>query len=172
MDCLCGQPATNTVTLPQWELQTCVDCHQSLLEWSRREFARQGSDALWWKERDRGEVLQAVRRMTEANRSARVIAEQLKISPNTVLRMRQELGISGRRNRPWEQYEIEKAAMLFEDGCSLSEVARTVGRSVSSVRLKFPGQCWTQDQTNDYNRSLERKAPHDYGRTPNNRPRD
>lgn len=101
----------------------------------------------------RDSVTAQVRRMTAAGMSGREIARTIDIAPSTVFRMRKEAEVTGRVNRPWQDDELRRAEAHLEDGCSLSEVARTLGRPLSSVRKKFPGRRWTHQQVNDHNRA-------------------
>lgn len=110
--------------------------------------------ARYWRDRDRDEALKSVARMTKAGLSASQIQAETGISKSTIWKMRRELGITGRQNRPWTQEEIDLATKLFDDGCSLKEVCRTVGRPMSSVRTRFPGRKWSDETTVEHNRAL------------------
>jgi transposase len=103
---------------------------------------------------DRDALLAAVRRMTMVGHTAREIGDALGVHKATVWRMRKELEITGRVNRPWTADELNKAALLFDDGCSLKEVSRTIGRPISSVRKKFPGRGWTLAQAAHHQRAI------------------
>lgn len=80
-----------------------------------------------------------VRLRTEQGWSASRIAEELEITPRSVQRIRGQLGISkspGRRITPDEDARIRD---MLEDGCSIYEVARTVGRHVRYLQTKYRG---------------------------------
>lgn len=88
-----------------------------------------------------------VRAMTQAGATALEIASALRVSTQTVARDRQHLGITLIARRvevtPAMLAQIE---VLLDDGCSVLEVARTVGCSRKQVALRFPGRGWSRDQ--------------------------
>jgi IS30 family transposase len=65
-----------------------------------------------------------------------------------VHRIRARYGLSA-RVRPSTRYtddEIARVESMLADGCSLAEVARTLGRNRQSVWRKFRGRGWTREQ--------------------------
>jgi DNA invertase Pin-like site-specific DNA recombinase len=59
--------------------------------------------------------------------------------------------------RPPLTDRLQKAADLFADGASQTEVHRTLGLSRDTLRKYFPGQGWTYRQGGDF-RALTRYA--------------
>lgn len=90
---------------------------------------------------DTGQIVQ----LTTAGYSAQMIARKLNISPRTVQRHRKQAGLADPRDlRPYTPAELEQIERLLEDGCSYSEVARTVGRKTKTIAERFKGMSsWT-----------------------------
>lgn len=61
-------------------------------------------------------------------------------------------GESQPRRYPPETWE--RAEQMLDDGCSASEVSRTLGPKVSSILARFPGRGWTPQQSNEHRRAL------------------
>jgi DNA invertase Pin-like site-specific DNA recombinase len=103
-----------------------------------------------------------VAELTRQGLSAAMIAEMLKVTKRTVVRDRDKAGVI----RPqWGGHpgmspcELERARSMLEDGCSISEVARTLDRSYEAVRRRFPEYVWTQQQVSEHALSIRyRKA--------------
>ncbi|MGB3708940.1 helix-turn-helix domain-containing protein [Gordonia sp. (in: high G+C Gram-positive bacteria)] len=92
-----------------------------------------------------------VARMTAAGMSAAQIAEQLEVSPRTVARWRTRIGINVRpaaKALTGEQHAT--ARRLIEDGCSLAEVARTIGCSSSVLGRWYPEAAWSRSECSMY----------------------
>jgi DNA-binding CsgD family transcriptional regulator len=72
-------------------------------------------------------------------RSAREIAEALECAPRTVSRWRSRTGHNIRSAAvTYPPSTHERARRLIEDGCSLEEVARTVGTTGKTIARWFP----------------------------------
>lgn len=75
--------------------------------------------------------------------SAALIAEQLGITHRSVNRIKaRQTGVE--TSRRFTAEEIARVEDMLSDGCSLSEIARTIGRSPGSVRKRWRGQGWTK----------------------------
>ena len=87
----------------------------------------------------------------------RQMAERLGVSRASIWRATQAAGspTPNRRIRPPETWE--RAKELLDDGCSASEVARTLGVTVQAVLAHFPGRGWTPAQSNAHRRTLHGK---------------
>ncbi|WQY91189.1 helix-turn-helix DNA binding domain protein [Mycobacterium phage Benzema] len=48
--------------------------------------------------------------------------------------------------------QLARAEELLNEGCSYLEVSRTIGIAEFSIRLKFPGRGWTQEQKAEHKR--------------------
>lgn len=57
--------------------------------------------------------------------------------------------------RPSLEQRLQKAAELFADGTSQTEISRTLGMSRDTLRKYFPGQGWTYKQAGEF-RALTR----------------
>lgn len=77
--------------------------------------------------------------LTKQGRTAREIADQLGVTPRTVVRHRKAAGISKPGPREFTARETLRAIELLDDGASYSEVARTLGRGYKAVRNNAPG---------------------------------
>ena len=89
-----------------------------------------------------------VERLTKFGWSASRIADQLRCSERTVVRVRAKLGIaqpvslySAKRVSP---ERLERARLLIEDGVSHNEIKRTLGMNTDTLRRHFPGTQWSQ----------------------------
>lgn len=102
----------------------------------------------------RAERLQLVSDLTWEGWTLDAIAARLNVTPRTVSRDREELKIA----RPWPSRftddEHRRAQDLLDDGYSLEEVARTLGRNVETIAKRFRGRGWSPEQTGQYNRLL------------------
>ena len=91
-----------------------------------------------------------VMELTRDGRSARDIAEILGITERSVLRHRRAAGLSREPGTPMTADELRRAEALLNDGCSLQEVARTLGRSARTIKRRFPGRAWTRAQIDEH----------------------
>lgn len=101
-----------------------------------------------------------VAELTQQHWTLRQIAAKLGVTKRTVSRDRLAIGISHPRNRPWTAQDQSRAKQLLADGCSLADVAATLGRNPSTVHGRFKGMGWTDEQTGAYNamRAWERRV--------------
>jgi IS30 family transposase len=81
----------------------------------------------------------AVRRMTEEGYTASQIAVELGITKRTVQRYRQNLGISQPPPVPYSAEERARIRAMLEDGVSVPEIARTIGRSPDVIWRQYRG---------------------------------
>lgn len=89
-----------------------------------------------------------MRALTLAGSSAPEIAQILGVTDRTVSRIRTRLGLTQPQDwRPMNDTDKQSATLLFDDGCSIAEVARTLGFCTSTIRRHFPGRCWTDQQS-------------------------
>ena len=51
---------------------------------------------------------------------------------------------------PTLQEKLDRAAQLFDDGASQTEIARTLNMSRDTLRKYFPGKCWTYVQAGEF----------------------
>lgn len=100
---------------------------------------------------------EGVARLRRRGLPVAAIARTLGVSARTVERDLQALGLV-RTPRPWTAAEQRRAAALIEDGCSLEEVARTLGRPRTVIRRHFPGRGWTQAQISEHLAALRMTA--------------
>jgi DNA-binding CsgD family transcriptional regulator len=89
-------------------------------------------------------------------RTAREIAEALGVTTRTVLRYKQDFGLT-RFSRPpvvmpegWE----DRAVVLFAEGYSQSAVAEITGVHVGTVARHFPGKGWSRSESGRYARQI------------------
>ena len=105
----------------------------------------------------REERRQHVRAMTLAGCSAQQIADHIGCSRRVVIRDRRALGIL---QRPARQAltagQLATAQALLDDGCSRTEVARTLGVWESTIRRRFPCHAWTPQQCADHARTIRK----------------
>lgn len=100
---------------------------------------------------ERAERNEKIAEMTRAGLTTLEIAAWMQLSKRTVTRARRKVGASIRGPEiPMSADELRRAEIMFEDGCSASEVARTLGRSPSAILRKFPGRGWTHVQCGEY----------------------
>lgn len=79
------------------------------------------------------------------------IADILKISDRTVHRIRRRAGIPPTIDQtPWTAEDQRRAEALFDDGCSVAEVARTLGRAHAVIHRRFPDRGWTREQEQEW----------------------
>lgn len=91
-----------------------------------------------------------IARMTQQGMSAKQIGIELRITARTVVRVRRAQGVALPAPKPLTAEEIRRANELLDDGYSLNEVARTIGRCIDSVRHHFPGRGWSRRECSEY----------------------
>jgi IS30 family transposase len=80
-----------------------------------------------------------VDRLTKLGWSAAEISDAVGITKRSVVRNRRALGISGRVGRPFSDDEHERILSMLEDGVSLAEIGRTIGRSTDVLWCRYKG---------------------------------
>lgn len=105
----------------------------------------------------RAERRELVVRLHRAGVPRGTISTRLEVSVRTVERDLRAAGVVA-PHRPWTAADHRRAAALIEDGCSLSEVARTLNRPRSVIRRHFPGHGWRPSQTAEYLSTLRGRA--------------
>lgn len=86
------------------------------------------------------------------------IAKELGCSTRTVGRARERTGVAGPPGRPLTDADLAWAERLLEDGCSVIEVERTLGRSPGSLAHRFRGRGWTHQQLSSWGGFLSRQS--------------
>lgn len=84
--------------------------------------------------------------MTRLGMTAAEIADALKVTERTVERDRAAAGLSRPPAPRLTDHELARAQSLIDDGCSHSEVARTLGVHQTTVSRYFPGRGWSFTQ--------------------------
>lgn len=111
---------------------------------------------------------QRIVELTKAGWSLRQIANELHCTDRTVSRHRENQGVTtSGAALPLTEDEILRAKMFLEDGCSYSEVGRTLGRSPRTIQNHFPDYEWTDDQIFEFARMQKefRRLCHERGLT-------
>lgn len=96
------------------------------------------------------ETRQRVVALTRMGFSAADIAIATGMCTRTVSRIRVACGVSRTPTVPFTRDEMQTAMAMLDDGASIAEVARTLGRSKSGVGRAFPGRQWSRAQVNEY----------------------
>ena len=94
-----------------------------------------------------------VEQMSLSGMTVEQIARDVGVTTSTVVRIRQEAGVSRWARRMFTDGELSRCLSLLEDGASYNEVARTIGRSVGVVARRFPGFGWTAEEQRDFSRA-------------------
>lgn len=85
--------------------------------------------------------------LTRQGYSATQIADIIGITRRSVTRIRSDAGIAQQIDVvPLTEDERRSAAALLDDGCSISEVARTLGRCDTTIHKHFPGRGWAKGE--------------------------
>jgi hypothetical protein len=95
-----------------------------------------------------------IRALTRAGYSTREIAAAVGVHERTVSRARVRTGVAQPANRPFTADDMRTAGSLLDDGASLSEVARTIGRDPITIRKYFPGCGWQRGSGIEYRRMI------------------
>ena len=98
-----------------------------------------------------------IARLTREGHKTRDIAHRLGITERTVSRSRIRSGCAKPAQIPMSEDEISRAKQMLDDGASYAEVARTLGRYVTTFYKKFPGQGWSLEDTAAYNALRQRE---------------
>lgn len=81
--------------------------------------------------------------LTRRGQSARTIANTLGTTRRTINRDRHALGITKEPPKATTPEQWARADVLIADGCSISEVARTIGVSWGVVKDRYPDAGWS-----------------------------
>lgn len=102
---------------------------------------------------------QMVAALTREGLTLAEIAARLDMTTRAVSRHRAALHIA-HTQRQFTADEHRRALELIADGCSLQEVALTLGRSYHTIMWRYKYQGWTKSQTAEFNglRKLERQV--------------
>lgn len=85
--------------------------------------------------------------LTKAGWSARAIAEELGCGESTVTRSRVRAGVARPAAKFLTPEEVATIERLLDDGASLAEAARTIGRGpAGAVYQRFAGRAWTPQE--------------------------
>ena len=84
-----------------------------------------------------------VTQLTRQGHTAKHIANLLGVTPRSVTRDRAARGITQPKAPPVTETEFARAHAMLEDGASYEEVARTLRRSHTAFRHRFPGYALT-----------------------------
>lgn len=123
----------------------------------------------WKHRRTIGETgTQQIAELTRAGYSIPQIAECLGISEATVTNHRRRAGVSQPRVAapPMSDTELARCKQLLEDGCSYTEVGRTIGRSDRTIAKHFPGHGYNQQQIAEYRKIVKQLNTFDRQRKP------
>ena len=88
--------------------------------------------------------------------TARQISEVMGCHRDSIARVRRRNGVTTPPAPPLTTEEIERARLVIEDGGSLTEAARTIGRSRQALTKHFPDAAWTPSQIGQH-RALMQK---------------
>ena len=97
---------------------------------------------------------ETVLRELQATMTNGEIAEHLGVSKMTVWRHTKKYGCPTPNHRFIPAETWTKVEEMLDDGCSATEIARTLGISKTVIVRHYPGRGWTQEQTQDYRRVL------------------
>lgn len=96
---------------------------------------------------DRDEVA----KLLDLGHTSKKIAERLDCHPDTIRRIRSEIGRSHPyRGRPMTDARALTIWRMLFDGWSHAEIHATEGVDVSTIRHYFPGTAWTHQQAGEY----------------------
>ena len=93
--------------------------------------------------------------------STSVIIDATGVGERTIYRILRDAGM-GKDPNYMSQDEVDRAREMLEDGASYMEVARTLGRSHSTIKRNLPGYTWSPEQAGEFAwsiRILKRKLP-------------
>lgn len=95
--------------------------------------------------------------LDDAGNTTRHIATELGVTTRTIQRWRQATGRPRRLEPkpPHTSTDREQARRLIEDGCSITETARTIGVSWVTIRAWFPeARAWSKREAGLYRQML------------------
>lgn len=102
--------------------------------------------------------VETIRVRTLAGESAASIAIGLGVSSRTVTRWRARLGIAKAAAPRLTGEQEARIQSLADDGCSVQEIARTVGCSYTAVRRRRPDAVWSREQCAEWMVLMRAKA--------------
>lgn len=102
---------------------------------------------IWRSRVERDEV---IAELTAAGVTVREMAERLHVTVRTVSRSRGRTKCGAAPAIPMTDDEHTRALAMLEDGCSYKETARTIGRSLITIRKHYPGYGWTVEDTSAF----------------------
>lgn len=82
--------------------------------------------------------------------SAPDIAHQLGITERSVMRIRKNRMVAKPSPKRFTAEELATIEKMLDDGCSIAEAARTVGRIPQVVGKRFRGRGWTLAQASEW----------------------
>lgn len=85
---------------------------------------------------------QRIAKLTEDGLTAEAIAAELGVTARTVQRARVRRGVAKPAARRMTAEDLRRARELLDDGASLGEVSRTIGRDLHTIGKHFPGCGW------------------------------
>lgn len=95
-----------------------------------------------------------VRRLHEAGLGAPAIAERLEVSHSTICRALNRLGLERPdHGRPLPEARRARLEAMLDEGLSFSEIHRTEGAAMSTLRAHFPGREWDLETRVEYLRT-------------------
>ncbi len=116
--------------------QPCEQCRQAM-----DEVVRANRAGGVWSQR-----AEQIREMTSAGRSLTDIAAALRVTPRTVTRYKQQLGIAEGPTRSTPPNVLAIAHRLLREGCSYGQAAAAVGVHRSTLQKHFPGMGMEKSQ--------------------------
>ena len=105
-------------------------------------------------------IAERVRTLTAEGKSAREIAALAHTTQRTVVKYRERLGISQPHygDHKMTDEDKAKAEQMFDDGCSATEIARTLGFAPCTIIKHFPGRQWTAKQCGEWSQVVQKAA--------------
>jgi len=105
-------------------------------------------------------IAERVKALTAEGKSAREIAALVHTTHRTVVRYRERLKISQphQGHHRMTEDDLARALEMFDDGCSATEIARTLGFAPSTIIKHFPGRQWTHRQCGEWSQVVQKAA--------------
>lgn len=97
-----------------------------------------------------------VERLSRSGCSIAEICNATGLSRTSVVRIKNQRGLSKPQRRQLTTDEIERAKALLDDGASIAEVVRTLGCGRSQIDDRFPGRAWPLSRTLEHQKSLRK----------------
>lgn len=93
---------------------------------------------------------QRIVELTQLGWSAAEIAHECKTTARTVERTRVKMGVAQPPPRRLTADEVARIEAMLADGASITDVARSVGRSIDYLQRRFRGRGWTRSQAGQF----------------------